>query len=110
MRSFAATIVLILSCGCAPRVAELESADDKPLPESASLDVPDDASSVASRLASCVHFSGEFNGDQSQRDKEVTGAMAELRCDTIESEAAEVRRKYSGNAAVIKALDSASEL
>ncbi|MHA6494409.1 hypothetical protein ACX0MV_14315 [Pseudomonas borbori] len=65
---------------------------------------------VASQLESCFHFAGEFNGDQSERDKEVAAAMAELRCETIESEAAAIRQKYPENPAVIEALDRADEL
>ncbi len=112
MRVLPAFVILIVAsaCACAPGVEELESAEDKPLSDSASLGIPDDASTVASRLVSCTHFAGEFNGDQSERDKEVAVVMAELRCDTIESEAAAIRRKYSGNTAVMEALDSANEL
>ena len=110
MRIFALSILLITVAGCAPSAQELEPARDDPRPRSAPVDIPADASGVASRLASCIHFSGEFNGDQSERDKEISAAMTELRCDTIESEAAEIRRKYPGNAAVTRVLESADDL
>ena len=110
MKILAVVILSIATSGCVAKVEKLESAKDKALPESGAPQLPNDASAVADRLVSCVHFSGEFNGDRSERDKEVTDAMAELRCETIESEAAAIRRKYSGNAAVLKALDSANDL
>lgn len=110
MRLLAALVLLLAISACAPAVEELEPAEDKPLPDPPSFEVPEDASMVASRLESCVHFAGEFNGDQSARDKEVTQAMDELRCDTIESEAAAMRQKYPGNTAVTQALEGANAL
>ena len=110
MNILAVVILSVATSGCMSKVEKLESASDQALPESGTPQLPHDASAVADRLVSCVHFSGEFNGDRSQRDKEVAEAMVELRCETIESEAAVIRRKYSGNAAVLKALDSANDL
>ena len=72
--------------------------------------LPKEASDVIDRLAACTHFSGEFNGDHSERDKEVAATMTELQCDSIEQEADALRKQYSDNAAVLHALDSAVEL
>lgn len=72
-------------------------------------ELPRDAAEVAERLASCIHFSGELNGDGSARDAEVDATMTELRCDVIEHDAAATRRRYAGNADVIAALDEAAE-
>ncbi|MEJ2793090.1 hypothetical protein WAE56_06705 [Iodobacter sp. LRB] len=38
---------------------------------------------IIRRAEDCLHFSGEFGGDQSERDKEVSQEMDKLRCDTI---------------------------
>jgi len=73
-------------------------------------DLPSDARQVADRLASCSHFAGEFNGDNSDRDKEVASTMAELRCHTIDQDVSAIRQKYTGNWAVQEALAAASEL
>jgi hypothetical protein len=73
-------------------------------------DLPGDARQVAERLASCSHFAGEFNGDRSDRDKEVASTMTELRCDTIDQDASVIRQKYAGNQAVLEALVAASQL
>lgn len=72
--------------------------------------LPADAAEVVDRVAACFHFSGEFNGDQSERDKEVTRAMTELRCETIDQEASAIRRKYAGHQDVQDALAAATEL
>lgn len=72
--------------------------------------IPADAQAVIDRVASCFHFSGEFNGDGSARDKEVSATMAELRCDTIEQDEAAIRNRYPGNAAIRRALQAATEL
>ncbi len=72
--------------------------------------IPADAQAVIDRVASCFHFSGEFNGDGSARDREVSATMTELRCDTIEKDEAAVRKRHPGNAAIRKALSAATEL
>jgi len=73
-------------------------------------DLPSDARQVAERLASCSHFAGEFNGDGSDRDKEITSTLTELRCDTIDQDASAIRQKYAGNREVQEALAAASQL
>lgn len=69
-----------------------------------------DARRVAERLASCSHFSGEFDGDRSDRDKEVAAAMVALSCETIDQDVSAVRKKYAGDRAVQEALMAASQL
>lgn len=71
--------------------------------------VPADAQRVAARSSACAHFSGEFNGDRSERDREINAAMTELRCDTIDRDVSVIRDKYPGNQAVHAALDAASQ-
>ncbi len=89
---------------------EKTSDSEKKSTSATDVSLPRDASRVVDRSASCFHFSGEFNGDGSQRDKEVTATMKELRCDHIERDVLVIRKKYRQNQAVQTALDSATEL
>jgi hypothetical protein len=72
-------------------------------------DLPSDAQQVAERLAACSHFAGEFNGDGSDRDKEVASTMTDLRCDGIEQDVSTIRQKYADNRTVQEALDAAAQ-
>jgi hypothetical protein len=69
--------------------------------------LPADAAALIERVESCHHFAGEFNGDRSERDREVNATMTELRCDTVEADAGAMRTKYADAAAVLDALESA---
>ncbi len=66
--------------------------------------LPAPVSRVAERLASCAHFAGEFSGDRSERDAQINRTLTELRCDTVEREAAELRRRYAGDERIQQAL------
>lgn len=105
--------VLFLLLFCVDAVSAREqnagSGDKNPSVEKTSR-LPADAARVVDRLAACVHFSGEFNGDGSDRDKEVATAMTELQCDRIEQDVLVIRKKYRNSATVQAALDSASDL
>ena len=67
-------------------------------------DLPKDARSVAERFVACVHFSGEFSGDRSERDAEVNKTMRELRCASVEKDLERIRVKYRKNAVVLGIL------
>ena len=71
--------------------------------------LPKDATALANRLASCSHFAGEYGGTP-ERNAEVSDALKELRCDTVETETAAIRSKYAHNKAVLDALVCASQL
>jgi len=71
--------------------------------------LPVDARDIAERFASCSHFFGEIGGDP-DRDKEIMGFLAQLRCGSIEKEVAAMRSKYASNKAVQDALDRAGSL
>ena len=43
---------------------------------------PNAASQTIERAESCLHLSGEFGGDRSDRDKELTQEMTRLKCGT----------------------------
>jgi hypothetical protein len=77
--------------------------------ESGSPDLPDDVAPVVERSTSCAHFAGEFSGDRSARDTQINRVMAELRCDTVDADVAELRRKYAGNRRVQEALAAEPE-
>ena len=55
----------------------------------------------------CVHFGGEFNGDQSERDREVNKAMDDAGCETLEAETATMRARYAGDTATLKRINDA---
>jgi hypothetical protein len=102
-----ALFALLASCASGARQPSTSQADELMVPGSANL--PVDARKVVERLAGCSHFAGEFNGDGSERDKEVAAATARLRCETIEQDASAIRTRYSGNRAVLEALVAASQ-
>ena len=111
MKVLVASLFIFTAAGCSPaappQLADTSANEKKA--EAATV-LPYDASKVIDRVAACFHFSGEINGDQSERDKEVAAAMSELRCDTIEQEANEMRKKYADDKAVLDSLTAASEL
>ena len=72
-------------------------------------DIPADAQRVADRLGACTHFSGEFNGDGSERDREVNTTMTGLKCDTVEEDVSAIRNRYPDHRAVHAVLDAASQ-
>ena len=72
--------------------------------------LPPDAADVIGRVEACNHFAGEFNGDRSERDREVTEAMDRLRCGVLKDDAAAIRQKYPADQAVQAALGPGSEL
>ena len=109
MKRLLALCVLALVTGCAPAVRQSSSPVDGDAPETGFPGLPADAARVADRLVACTHFSGEFNGDGSDRDKEVTATMTAMRCDLIERDVAAIREKYAGNKAVQDALAAASQ-
>jgi hypothetical protein len=102
---FAVLILFAAACAGTPAPAANEDLLVTGFP-----DLPSDARQVAERLASCSHFAGEFNGDGSDRDKEVASTMTGLRCDSIERDVSIIRQKHAGNRAVQEALDAASQL
>lgn len=83
--------------------------DTRPSPAGQPPKLPQDAAKVVERLANCTHFAGEFNGDQSEHDRQVNKTMMELGCNRIDTDVAAMRGKYAGNAAVLQALDQAEE-
>lgn len=85
-------------------IAALPSASMAATPDSGRL--PSDVRKLMERFESCMHFAGEFNGDGSERDREVNATMTELRCDKIEADAARMRGTYAKHPAASNALDA----
>ena len=69
--------------------------------------LPPDATDVANRMASCMHFRGE-EAYNAQRAAELNDAVQKLRCETVESELAAMKKKYVSNPTVISALACAA--
>ena len=108
MTRFLAVVCLLSAAGCMPAGRSSPKPANQDLWLRGFPDLPRDARHVVERLAACSHFAGEFNGDQSQRDKDVSAAEARLHCDAIDREAAAIRKRYAGNKAVQDALVAAS--
>jgi len=108
MTRFLAVVCLLFTAGCMPAGRSSPKPANQDLWVRGFPDLPGDARQVVERLAACSHFAGEFNGDQSQRDKDVSDAEAGLHCDAIDQEAAAIRERYAGNQSVQDALAAAS--
>jgi hypothetical protein len=66
--------------------------------------LPREVVAFIDRRTGCNHFAGEFNGDRSARDREVTKAMRELRCDRLDVDEARLRRRHAEKPPALKAL------
>ncbi len=77
-------------------IAAPASAKIQPLPKSVNVFIE--------RYSACYHYAGEFNGDGSTRDAQLNRQMAKLRCDTIEKDTQQFRRKYAANKKIMTAF------
>lgn len=66
--------------------------------------LPRDVAAFIERRTSCNHFAGEFNGDRSARDRQVTRAMRDLRCGRLDADEAALRRRHARAPKVLQAL------
>jgi len=66
--------------------------------------LPKDVAAFIDRRTACNHFAGEFNGDRSQRDRDVTRTMRELRCGALERDEMRLRRRHAKLPQVLRAL------
>ena len=127
--AWAAMVLLVMGCKPAPQAPAAVDApaptvqEPPPAPDAAPVPVedpatawenrlgnlPPDAAGVIRRVEACTHFSGEFNGDGSARDREVAATMDELHCATIEDDAAALRESHGDRPDVMEALDMATE-
>ena len=69
---------------------------------------PRDVAEVAERIAMCTHFAGEEPYDAGRR-KEIADAMKKYRCDRLDRDEAELRRRYKNAPAVTSILQEAHE-
>ena len=99
--------LFISGCASGPRPAASAS-EQAPLLSGAS-PLPADAQRVVDKLEACNHFAGEFSGDRSTRDREVSAAITQLRCETIEEDVRLILLKYPGNVELVRALKLATE-
>ena len=79
---------------------------DDPAPASARSGMPVDVSTFVGHVEMCEHFAGEFNGDQSEHDREVNATMTKLRCDALDADRASLRKKYRSDERVREALSA----
>jgi len=83
--------------------AQLAAADD-PQDIARFGPLPKDVAAFVDRRMACNHFAGEFNGDRSQRDRDVTRTMNELRCGVLDRDEARLQRRHAKLPQVLKAL------
>ena len=74
-------------------------------PDSAKIQsMPKSVNVFIQRYSACYHYAGEFNGDGSARDAQLNRQMAKLRCDTIEKDTQQFRKKHAANKKIMAAL------
>ena len=66
--------------------------------------LPKSVTAFVERRQACNHFAGEFNGDRSQRDRDVTRTMKALRCGVLARDEAKLARRYAKDPQARKAL------
>lgn len=103
MPKFAA-ILAALSLVCAPALVAAETYDEEMARLTAGM--PADVADYIPRLIGCIHWGGEYGGDETppERLKQINDAMAELKCDTIEAEGKALDARYKANAAILQRL------
>ena len=67
--------------------------------------LPADVQRFIERRDTCEHFLGEFNGDGSERDREVIEAQNRY-CKGTDKQLANLRRRYQNNAEVVQRLSA----
>lgn len=93
MKILSLLLICILASACSKATSEPNQSEVK---------------SLIARAETCIHFSGEFNGDQSDRDKEVVAEMDKLKCADIDKELLTAKEKYKNNPEILKRLAEAS--
>jgi len=82
--------------------AQLAGPDDQQIARFGPL--PKGVTAFIARRTACNHFAGEFNGDRSERDREVNRAMRELRCGALERDETRLAQRHATSPQVLKAL------
>lgn len=73
---------------------------DAPIQFGQTIDVlmPKDVVAALPQLSACLHFAGEFGGDNSQEDKDVIKAMDKLKCNQVDQTLNHLQKAYESNA------------
>lgn len=100
---------MLLAGGCATDATQRDAAPANVSSQAAKPALPADATYVVEKLAACAHFASGFAGDNSQRDREFTAAIVQLRCETIDDDVRGIVAKYADNKVVLKALRVATQ-
>lgn len=61
------------------------------------------------RSESCMHFAGEFSGDGSAHDVEISHKLAQLRCNALTPDLQALRRLYRSDARISTRLTAFDE-
>ena len=85
-------------------LTEVRTATAKQTLDRAHSAVPSAVQNFLKRAELCEHFGGEFNGDRSERDREVNRELERYKCDQIPSELRTLKAKYKNNAVVAEQL------
>lgn len=90
-------------------VAEAASPDEADGLQTDISGLPSDADELIKRWEHCLHFAGEFGGDGSERDREVSAEMDKLGCGNLEADTAGLRQKYRNRPEVLKAFEGVED-
>lgn len=99
-----AAVLAMLALICVPALAAEETYDEEMARLTAGM--PADVADYIPRLIGCIHWGGEYGGDETppERLKQINDAMAELKCDTIEADRDGLIGRYKDNPAVTERL------
>lgn len=93
--------LMLAACGGSTAQEELPASGPELLPQ--------EVQKMTERLRACEHLSGEFGGDGSERDREVSAEMEKLHCSSVAAEAEALRQKYAKHPLALQSLDEAAQ-
>jgi hypothetical protein len=94
MKIFTLLLLCILSSACSKVTSETSPGTNQ-----------SEVKSLIKRAETCIHFSGEFNGDHSDRDKEVIAEMDKLKCADIDKELLTAKEKYKSSPELLENIN-----
>jgi hypothetical protein len=70
-------------------------------------ELPADVVDLVERYSGCIHFGGEEGYDEARR-KEIADSVAQLKCDRLDKDQQELRKKYAHKRRVLRVVNAAS--